>query len=129
VTHGIEPLLVAAKFPDPEEQLHIIANLQSFDAWAYGRKQVWQDDQTLYWMGEGMNRHSLEYTTFVCEMYHDLYDQNMEARGALISTGDGVLKHSIGGTDPHWTVLTRNVFCHILTNIRAYYRSLSYVEY
>ena len=128
-THGIEPLLVAAKFPDPEEQLYIIKNLKSFDAMFYGKKQAWYEDQILYWMGTGMDREGLAYAEFVCEMYHELFSQNLEARAILVSTGDEVLTHSFASNDPCRTVLTRTGFCNILTNIRAYYRSQEYVEY
>ena len=128
-THGIEPLLVAAKFPDPEEQMYIIQNLQSFEAMMYGKKQPWWERQELYWMGEAMDRDSVAYMVFVCRMYNDLYEQNEVARAALIDTGTEPLKHSFASNDPTRTVLTRDTFCFILTNIRAYYLSQSYVEY
>lgn len=107
---GMEGLLVACKFPDIAEQLHVVT-LKGFQAMYYGKKQPWYNDQLLHWQGDIMGRDGETYQEFLDEAYTCMFDQNERAREALLSTGERKLKHSIGGTDPERTVLTVSEFC------------------
>ena len=126
---GMEPLLMSIKYPEVEEQLFILENLHGFDAKKYGKKKPWWEKQELYWLGEPMDRHSEVYKNFLIEAYSSLFEQNDLARQTLIDTGRATLKHSIGGTNPTRTILTRTEFCVMLTQHRMYYQSQEFVEY
>lgn len=125
---GMESILVAAKFSDIDEQLHIATTLHGFDAMYYGKKQPWWEDQLLHWQGVAMERDGDVYAEFVTEAYREMFDQCEPARLALLATGDTKLKHSIGGTDPTRTILTRTEFCEQLEAQRFRCRTSSFLE-
>jgi hypothetical protein len=126
---GMESILVAAKFSDITEQLHIATTLHGFEAMYYGKKQPWWEDQLLHWQGVAMEREGQDYADFVTEAYTEMFDQCEPARVALLATGDVKLKHSIGGTDPTQTVLTRNEFCEQLEAQRFRCRNTGILEF
>ncbi len=114
----IEALVQGIKFKDVDEQKAVFA-LSAREAKKAGRRSDWRTTQTLWWQGEAMGRLSQEYETLLDEAYATLYAKSDEFRDALQATGDAVLVHRIGKTDPKETVLTRDEFVGRLMKIRA----------
>ncbi len=125
---GMEGLLVATKYPDPVEQLHVVT-LHGFKAMYYGKKQPWWEDQLLHWQGTVMEREGSEYQDFLDEAYTCMFDQNENARTALLATGDRKLTHNIGGRDPQRTVLTVTEFCGRLMSQRRRLQTEGLLEF
>ena len=115
--NSMEGFLQGLKFKNPEMQKHVFT-LVGKAAKFKGKKKKWFRDQTLYFQGEPIDRHSQEYQDLLDEVFHELFYWNLGARSALISTHRAVLKHSIGKKNPSETVLTRSEFCGRLTKIR-----------
>ncbi len=114
----VEALLQGLKFQDPNEQKIVFA-LDARKAKKTGSRSDWQASQTLWWLGQPMGRLSQDYQTLLNDAFRTLYAQNEEARKALLATGDAVLIHRIGKTNPAETVLTQDEFISRLTKLRA----------
>ena len=118
---SMEGLLQAFKFSNPDMQRHV-CSLVGFSAKFKGKNRPWHKLQKLYWQGKEMDRRSQEYQDLLDRAYEAL-STNAGFAKALLATGDAVLKHSIGKSDPNQTVLTRQEFCSRLTKIRAKLKS------
>lgn len=114
---SIEGLLQSTKCKDPEVQLKIV-KLHGIKAKRKGQKKKWWLTKTLYWLGQPMHRHSDEYQSFISDAYHELYHQNSLFREALKKTGELKLVHTVGKTDPNFTILTELEFVTILNTLR-----------
>jgi predicted NAD-dependent protein-ADP-ribosyltransferase YbiA (DUF1768 family) len=112
-----EGFLQSLKFENPEMQEYI-CTLVGIKAKMKGKNKNWQRNQTLYWRGNPINRHSQEYQDLLDRMYEECAKQNETFRKALIASGDAVLTHSIGNGNPSETVLTRQELCGRLTKLR-----------
>ena len=115
--NSMEGFLQGLKFKSPEMQQHVFT-LVGFGAKKKGSNKKWFRTQTLYYQGQPLNRHSQEYQNLLDEAYEAMFTQNEKAKKALLATHKAVLKHSIGKSDPHKTVLTEREFCSRLTKIR-----------
>ena len=115
---SMEGLLQSLKFEDPEEQIEV-CTLIGFVAKRRGRPQQWFESQTLWWQGKPINRHSPEFQELLDEAFEALFTQNEKAREALLATGEEILIHTVGKSDPHETVLTEEEFCSRLMRIRT----------
>jgi len=115
----MEGWLQSLKERDPEKQKEICA-LSGIGAKRRGRKlnKAWQADQTLWWRGKAYDRHDKKYQRLLDRAYHAL-SRNPDFQKALLATGNEPLTHSIGSTDPHFTVLTEQEFCKRLLRLRA----------
>ena len=82
----------------------------------------WRKTGLLYWQGEPINRFSADYENIVDELYVSAA-QNPFYRQALIKTNKYIL-HSIGGTNPNETVLTRFEFEKEINTLSAFLKSL-----
>ncbi len=114
---SMEGFLQSLKFNNPDMQVEI-CKLVGFGAKNRGRGKNWQRDQTLYWRDQKIKRDSQEYQDLLDRAYEAL-STNQAFRAALLATGNAVLGHAIGGTDPKITVLTRKEFIRRLTAIRT----------
>jgi hypothetical protein len=119
----MEGLLQSLKFSNPEMQKYV-CTLVGREAKFKGKKKNWQQEQTLYWAGKPIDRHSSEYQQLLDEAFDALYTQNLKARAALLASGDATLEHSIGRSDDSQTVLTRREFCGRLTRLREKFKSM-----
>lgn len=108
--------LQSFKFKNPDVQKEV-CKLTGYATKRRGYHQNWWTDHTLYWQGEPIHRLDQEYQDFLDEAYAALA-QNATFRRALLATGDAVLTHNIGKTDPKKTILTRTEFCRRLMNLR-----------
>ena len=115
---SMEGLLQSFKFTSSDMQKHVMT-LVGRAAKFKGKKKNWWRTQTLWWMGEEIDRHGEEYQKLLDEAFVAMFTQNAAKRRALLASGDAVLTHSMGKNDPHKTVLTTTEFCRRLTRIRA----------
>jgi predicted NAD-dependent protein-ADP-ribosyltransferase YbiA (DUF1768 family) len=115
--NSMEGFLQGLKFKSPEMQQHVFT-LVGMAAKKKGSNKKWFREQVLYYQGTPFNRHSQEYQSLLDEVYEAMFTQNEKARKALLATNGAVLKHSIGKSDAHKTVLTEQEFCSRLTRIR-----------
>lgn len=114
----MEGFLQALKYKDRELQIEI-CNLSGFAAKRKGSKKNWKKDQTLYWNGSSIDRHSDEYQMLLDRAFTEIF-KNKEYESFLRQTIGFTLTHSVGKTNPHYTVLTIDEFCERLTTYREY---------
>jgi predicted NAD-dependent protein-ADP-ribosyltransferase YbiA (DUF1768 family) len=114
----MEALVQAFKFQNPEVQ-QLVCQLKPRIAKLLGteRNAVWQPARTLWWNGQAYDRFSDEYQALLDRAY-DALSQNADFVRALLATGDEILTHSIGESDPAKTVLTEEEFCSRLMKLR-----------
>lgn len=84
-----------------------------------GSKINWQRTQTLYWLGESLKRESQEYQDLLDDAFGSLFIYNEKAKACLLSTGDAVLTHTMGRSNPKETVLTEREFCGRLMRLKS----------
>lgn len=113
---SMEGFLQSLKFSNPEMQKHI-CTLVGYAAKKAGRHKNWQRNQTLYWQGAEYKRDSDEYQDLLDRAYEAMAG-NDSFRRALLASGDAVLTHSIGRTNPKETILTQSEFCRRLMRLR-----------
>jgi hypothetical protein len=112
----MEGFLQSLKFANPEMQKEV-CKLVGKAAKFKGKKKKWWRTQTLFWQGQEFARESAEYQLLLDRAFIAL-SENTSFQKALLATGNAVLTHSIGKTNPTETVLTRSEFCSRLTMIR-----------
>ena len=122
---SMEGLLQAFKFDKPHIQAEV-CKLVGFAAKKRGkdRNHHWWQRQTLWWNGVEYDRHGKEYQQLLDRAYERMAAMNPGFRKALLATGDAVLTHSIGSSDPKHTVLTEREFCRRLTRLREGLKSI-----
>ena len=114
---GMEGFLQGLKFPDPAMQERICA-MPSDRANAAGAAHDWHAAQTLYWRGRAIVRDSAAYQELLDRAFDAMAEGNPGFRAALLATGDAVLTHAVGKSDPRATVLTQSEMCDRLHRIR-----------
>jgi len=92
-------------------------NLSGGLAWKYGQQFDWKEKQTLYWQGKEINRKSEEYKKLIEYSYDCLFKNEQFVLNLKESIGYN-LNHTIGNTDPHKTILTKNEFLYNLNRLR-----------
>lgn len=119
---SMEGLLQGLKCRSPETQAHIFT-LIGRAAKKAGAQHDWETAQILFWRETPIDRHGTDYQRLLDEAYGVMFAQSHRARRALPDTGDAVLTHSIGGSDPRETVLTEAELCDRLMRIRQNLRA------
>jgi predicted NAD-dependent protein-ADP-ribosyltransferase YbiA (DUF1768 family) len=116
---SMEGFLQSLKADDPLVQKEI-CQLVGIKAKNWGNKHdtVWKKTQTLYWQGRAYDRQGDEYQELLNRAYDEL-GKNEEFKKALLATGQEVLIHSIGKSDPFETILTEDEFCSRLMKLRS----------
>lgn len=120
--NSMEGFLQSLKFQNPELQKEV-CKMVGKQAKFKGKEKKWWRDQTLYWKGQPIPRHSEEYQDLLDRAFSALA-LNPSFQNALLATGNAILTHSIGKTNPSETVLTRSEFCSRLTRIRKTLKEL-----
>lgn len=114
--NSMEGWLQALKFKSEDMQKEVCL-LVGAKAKFKGKKKNWYVTQTLWWKGKEIDRHSQEYQDLLDKAFGRLA-LNSKFRAALLASGNAVLTHSMGKSDPSKTVLTTQEFCSRLTRIR-----------
>ena len=114
--NSMEGFLQSLKFSNPEMQREV-CKLVGKAAKFKGKKKKWWRTQTLFWQGKEFSRHGEEYQELLDKAFAEL-SKNTSFQKALLATGNAVLTHSIGKTNPSETVLTRSEFCSRLMKLR-----------
>ncbi len=78
----------------------------------------WRGDQTLFWGENSFKRETSEYFDCISAAYTKLFEKNGLFRYFLLSTGDNILIHSRGKSNPKDTILTDNEFIFQLYRLR-----------
>ena len=116
---SMEGFLQSLKTADPTEQITICAIVgKAAKHWGSEHNFFWKTIQKLWWQGRELDRHGQKYQQLLDRAYEAL-SQNEEFRKALLATGQEILTHSIGESDPHETILTEQEFCSRLMTIRS----------
>ena len=115
---SMEGLLQSFKFDKPPVQVEV-CKLTGLAAKYRGKKRnkAWKSQQTLWWNGIAFDREGAAYQHLLDDAF-DALAQNTKFQADLLSTGDAVLRHSIGRNKKVETVLTQREFCSRLTDIR-----------
>ena len=113
---GMEGFLQSLKHEDMAKQKRVCA-LYGVKAKRKGTWR-WMENQTIYWKGQSISRHSDEFQVLVRSAFRAMYEQCAKFREALSDTGNKKLYHTMGKQDPHKTILTEKEFCDILTELR-----------
>lgn len=114
---SLECVLQSIKIVDETEQAKFWQQ-PGFWCKKQGRNLPWQGSRLLYWKGVPMDRDSDEYQFFLDRLYSAVYVQHEEFRIALRQSGTEELTHSIGSTDPTFTILTQEEFISRLLVLR-----------
>ena len=77
----------------------------------------WKLTGSLYWNGRKIKRTGTQYQELLDRAYAELA-KGREFRDALLATDDAELCHSVGKSDPRFTVLTEKEFVDRLTVLR-----------
>lgn len=115
---SMEGFLQSLKFSDPELQIEV-CSLIGTKAKNKGGKKNWKKDQTLYWKGCKIDRHSDEYQKLLDRAFSELFKVK-EYQEYLKETKGYELTHDIGKTNPMYTILTIDEFCQRLMIFRDY---------
>ena len=116
---SIEGFLQSLKFPDLEEQ-GAVATLAGKEAYFTGQHgNGWQEEQILYWRGKKFPRTYKKYQTLLTQAYDACFEQNEDFIVALIESGNAILTHDMGKTNPAKTVLTPMEYTLQLYRLRA----------
>lgn len=113
---SMEGFLQSLKYQDEMKQRQI-CSMKGGRAKHQGT-DLWKVSQQVYWRGKVIDRHSEEYQKLLRKAYHALFEQSTNFHNALMLTRGKRLYHSIGSNNPSDTILTRDEFCAILTEIR-----------
>lgn len=122
VCNSMEGFLQAVKFSNPNIQEEV-CKLVGFAAKKKGSKKKWRQRQILHWKGVEIKRDSQIYQELLDRAYGAMAAQSEGFRKALLASGDGQLKHSIGRRKINETVLTTTEFCSRLMRLREQIRN------
>jgi hypothetical protein len=114
----MEGFLQSLKRKNPEMQ-KAVCKMTGYAAKKHGSKINWQRTQTLWWQGEEIKRESQEYQDILDDAFSSLFVYNEKAKACLLSTGNAVLTHTMGRSNPKETVLTEREFCGRLMRLKA----------
>ncbi len=115
--NSMEGFLQSLKFKNPEVQKQV-CSLVGIKAKYRGKYKKWWRTQTLYWLGKEIDRHSEAYQQLLDKAYECMFNQSINFKKALISSGNAVFTHNIGKRDSHRTILTIQEFCSRLRKLR-----------
>lgn len=119
ICNSMEGFLQSLKFASPEMQVHV-CSLIGKSAKFKGKTKKWYLSQTLYWRGVEIKRDSKEYQQLLNRAYNAMFLQSESFNKALMASGKGVLKHSMGKSNTAATVLTISEFCGRLMYLRDF---------
>jgi len=114
--HSMEGFLQSLKFSEEEKQREVCL-LVGKQAKFKGKRKKWWKTQTLYWQGVEIDRHSNVYQELLTRAF-DALAENKQFQETLLATGDAVIRHSEGKSDPAKTILTEQEFCSQLMRVR-----------
>ncbi len=112
---SLEGFLQALTTDRYDEQMEIC---QLIGYAAKKRAKNWRPKQQLYWQNETYDRHGQDYQRLLDRAYLACARQNPRFVEILLSTGDAILTHDIGKTDPNYTIMTQDEYCDRLMVLR-----------
>jgi len=119
-----EGFIQSLRTNDTKEQ-EKLWGMSGYLAWKYAQQFHWEVTQKLYWNGKEYDRHSDEYKDLIEYSYDCLFTNN-DFKDALKESIGEELNHSIGGTDPYKTIMTKKEFLNNLNRLRDKITPLKY---
>lgn len=116
--NSMEGFLQSLKFKD-ENMQEYVCTLVGVKAKYKGKGKKWWRTQTLWWRGQEIDRHSLDYQLLLDKAFWALAE-NDSFKKALLATRNSTLTHSMGKNKESETVLTEREFCSRLYQIRNF---------
>lgn len=117
---SMEGFLQSLKTKNRDKQKYI-CTLSGKAAKNYFRHKLnnigWKLTGSLHWNGQRIKRTSEQYQQLIDRAYDELA-KGQNFCDALLATGDAELRHSIGKSNPRFTVLTETEFIERLTALR-----------
>jgi len=117
---SMEGFLQSLKIDDLDTQ-KLVCQMEGLRAKGFGKKmnKIRKFDfKHLYWNNKRINRESQEYQELLDRAYSARYQHDENFRFALEYTGDRILRHTIGGSDPKRCILTEKEYIQRLTQLR-----------
>lgn len=115
---SMEGLLQSLKYSDPVAAANV-RKLHGGSAKEAGELSGYmKGNAPLWWKGQPIDRHGVEYKEFITEAFDSL-STSESFREALEATGDEALTHEVGNDDPHETILTADEFVGQLNRLRS----------
>lgn len=112
---SVEGFIQGTKFPEghPTRQ-------QAFQAAGVKAKRLGKEVERkfVWWKGKAITYGSTEHHQLIERAIRAKFEQNPEAKKALLATKGMILTHDLGSPEPPNTSLPATVFCDILTRIR-----------
>jgi predicted NAD-dependent protein-ADP-ribosyltransferase YbiA (DUF1768 family) len=117
---SMEGFLQSLKINNPIFQIDV-CRLVGADAkyWGEEHNVEWRKAQALWWQGHRYDRHGQEYQELLDRAFEALFSQSIDFRKALLATGQEILTHSVGQSDPTISILTEREFCSRLMRLRS----------
>lgn len=116
---SMETFLQSLKIPDSDVQKYFLENYSGY--MAYKAKLTmpdWRKDQTLYWMGQKIDRHSDDYQKLLTKAYDRLFETNPYFRNVVLPRfKDYYLIHTTGVDNPLQTILTEEEYRYQLNRL------------
>ncbi len=115
---SMEGFLQSLKIKDVEKQKEV-CGLYGGNAKERSKKFTqWLQTHKLYWCEKEYDRFSKQYNDLLKRAYKACYDQNEIFRKALADTKGMKLTHSTGSINAGTTIITKDEFTKILTDLR-----------
>ena len=118
---SMESFLQSLKIPDANTQKYFCENYLGYVACkAKLTMPDWRKDQTLYWMGRSIDRHSEDYQELLTTAYDRLFESNPYFKNIVLPHFKGyLLVHTIGCDNPQETILTEAEYISQLNRLMA----------
>lgn len=113
---SMEGFLQSLKHQDVDKQRQI-CSMKGGKAKHQGTN-TWKIKQQVYWHGKAMGRQSNEFYHLIYKAYCAMFEQSVSFHDALMLTRGKKLFHASGVNNPLDTILTRDEFCRVLTEMR-----------
>ncbi len=115
---SMEGFLQSLKFKSRKKQTKICALVGKEAKLSAKRKWLWKLTGRLFWQGRVYKRRSGELRELILCAYALMYEQSAAFREALDSTRGMTLTHTMGKSNPRFTVLTEAEFISALISVR-----------
>lgn len=115
---SIEGFLQSLKIKDKQKQIEVCAMYGGSAKERSKKFTQWLHTHKLYWLEKEYDRFSDSYNKLIVRAFKACYEQNEIFRQALDSTKGKTLIHSSGKSDAKTTIITKEEFIKILTDLR-----------
>jgi len=119
---SVEGFLQGIKFPEEDPRRTEAFRSVGINAKRLGRGA---ERKFVWWRGRKIVYRSVRHLALIQRAIRAKFEQNQDARKALIATEGMTITHDLGHPESPKTSLPSNIFCYILMKIREKYSSES----